>query len=160
MSHRSRAKIVPGGTGDASAQLTEVQESLKSLAFLGLQAGNVASDFVSIKDTRDGREKPRQLSCKLRIDFASLRELNELLANQVVEGIPSAKALLDPSRGLTLLDPNLMELHCRTSADRLVGSMKFNKTRNPNKSGRRLTVKTGGISRIVAVGGVWYRIAP
>ena len=57
MSPRSRAKIVPGGTGDASAQLTEVQKRLKSPAFLGLQAGNVASDFVLIKDTRDGGQR-------------------------------------------------------------------------------------------------------
>jgi len=75
----------------------------------GFQARDVPGDLVLVEDLPYLRQEARQLPGELGVVFSCIREIQELLANQVIEGALHTEAPLDSLRRFALLDPDLLE---------------------------------------------------
>jgi hypothetical protein len=75
----------------------------------GLQARNVARDLVLVENLPYLRQKARQFAGELRPLLGGIGKVQQLLANQVIEGALHAETPLDSFRRLALLDPDLLE---------------------------------------------------
>jgi hypothetical protein len=64
-----------------------------------------------VEDLPDGSLKARKLGGELGILFGCFGEVQQLLADQIIQRVFKAESPSDTTRGLALLSPNQMALH-------------------------------------------------
>ena len=75
----------------------------------------ILSQLPSLEDRLDPADEGRDLSPELGVGFGGFEEVQELLADEVVEGILSAELGLDLAGRFALLDPDFAELSSSSS---------------------------------------------
>ena len=67
-----------------------------------------------LEDLLDLSDERRDLGTELLVVFGGSKEVQELLADEVVKGILRAELVLDAASRFTLLDPYFAEIHYLT----------------------------------------------
>jgi len=70
-----------------------VKELLEFLSGGGLKAGYIAAEFIGVEDLPHCRLKARELGSKVGVLICCLRKVNQLLSDQIVQGVLDAEPL-------------------------------------------------------------------
>src|SRR5207253_1782784 len=81
---------------------------------LGLPGNfQILSQLPSLKDVLDFSHEGRDLGPEVRIVVSGFKEIDELLADQISQGLVGSKLIFNASGGIALLNPNFAEAHGR-----------------------------------------------
>ena len=99
------------GLASYTRSTAHVEKFLELLPGPGPQRGQVSGEFVGMENFPHGSLETRKLSGKIEILLGSFGEVQQLLADQVIECVLQAEAPPDGAGGLALLSPNLVAVH-------------------------------------------------